>query len=68
MRNPERVKPVREEVRSVGTCAYCGTAVLLRVKVYRVGRSREASCSCGATVISPTFFARARLAAKGLGE
>jgi hypothetical protein len=62
----EQVKP--ERAVDVGTCAYCGGAVLLRVKALPVGRSREARCSCGATVISPGFFALARLARKGLGE
>jgi hypothetical protein len=53
----EQVKPEREVVRRVGTCSHCGGAVLLRVKALPVGRSREARCSCGATVISPGFFA-----------
>jgi hypothetical protein len=61
----EQVKPERVVVRKVGTCSYCGTAILLRVKALPVGRSREARCSCGATVISPGFFAAARLARKG---
>jgi hypothetical protein len=61
----EQVKPERDVVRRVGTCSHCGGAVLLRVKALPVGRSREARCSCGATVISPGFFAAARLARKG---
>jgi hypothetical protein len=63
MSSREQVKP--ERVTAVGTCAHCGTAVLLRVKALPVGRSREARRSCGATVISPGFFALARLARKG---
>jgi hypothetical protein len=66
MNNREQVKP--ERVTPVGTCAHCGTAVLLRVKALPVGRSREAQCSCGATVISPGFFALARLARKVPGK
>lgn len=42
--------------RVVGTCAYCSGSVILKVKF---GGVRDASCGCGATVIPPSFFARA---------
>jgi hypothetical protein len=64
MRDRTKLEPDRVIVRRVGTCAHCGGAVLLRVRVYRVLCSREARCACGATVIRPSFFAAARMMIK----